>query len=102
MNLERIRRNQNNQIYIAMMRPVFDRRGLFSDTTEDYVSPMEPEPNEEITLHFRTAKNNVDRVFFVTKGRKYMMTKEETDECFDYYIVVVCVACSMDCIIQFQ
>ena len=87
MNLERIRRNQNNQLYIAMMRPVFDRRGLFSDTTEDYASPMEPEPNEEITLRFRTAKNNVDRVFFVTKGRKYMMTKEETDECFDYYII---------------
>lgn len=85
MDLERIRRNQNNQLYIASMRPVFDRRGLFSDTTADYVSPAEPKPNEEVTIRFRTSKNNVDRVFFMTGGQRYLMTKVEKDECFDYY-----------------
>ena len=85
MNLERIRKNQNSQIYIASMRPVFDRRGLFSDTSADYVSPMEPDVNEKVTIRFRTTKNNVDRIFFVTQGRKYLMTKVETDENFDFY-----------------
>ena len=85
MDLERIRRNQNNQLYIASMRPVFDRRGLFTDTSEDYVSPMEPEPNEQVTIRFRTAKNNVDRVFLMSQGQHYLMTKAEEDESFDYY-----------------
>ncbi len=85
MDLERIRRNQNNQLYIASMRPVFDRRGLFTDTSEDYVSPMEPEPNEQVTIRFRTAKNNVDRVFLMSKGQRYLMIKVEKDENFDYY-----------------
>ena len=85
MDLERIRRNQNNQFYIASMRPVFDRRGLFADTLADYVSPMEPEPNEQVTIRFRTAKNNVDRVFLMSQGKRYLMTKVEKDESFDYY-----------------
>jgi len=85
MDLERIRRNQNNQFYIASMRPVFDRRGLFADTSADYVSPMEPEPNEQVTIRFRTAKNNVDRVFLMSQGKRYLMTKVEKDESFDYY-----------------
>ena len=85
MDLERIRRNQNNQLYIASMRPVFDRRGSFSDTSADYVSPMEPELNEQVTIRFRTAKNNVDRVFLMCQGKRYLMTKVEKDESFDYY-----------------
>ena len=86
MDIERIRRNQNNQLYIASMRPLIDVRALFADTSADYVSPMEPEPGETVTLRFRTAKNNVDRVFLVSKGQKYLMTMEESVEGFDYYV----------------
>ncbi len=85
MDLEQIRRNLNNQLYIASMRPVFNRRALYSDTTADYVSPMEPEPFEELTIRFRTGKNNVDRVFLMSGGKAYLMTKVETEESFDFY-----------------
>ena len=85
MDLEQVRRNLNNQLYIASMRPVFNRKALYSDTTADYVSPMEPDPFEEITIRFRTGKNNVDRVFLMSSGKAYLMTKVETDESFDYY-----------------
>ena len=85
MDLERLRRDLNNQIYIASMRPVFNKRALFTDTTEDYVYPAEPEPFEEVSIRFRAGKNNVDRVFLMSGNKANLMTKVETDESFDYY-----------------
>ncbi len=85
MDFEQVRRNLNNQLYIASMRPVFNRKALFSDTTEDYVTPAEPNPFDKVTIRFRTAKNNVDRVFLVRDGKLFLMEKTETDESFDYY-----------------
>lgn len=69
------------------MRPVFNRKALFSDTTEDYLSPSEPNPYSQITIRFRSALNNVDRVFMVHDGLKLLMSKESKDEDFDYFAV---------------
>ena len=40
-----------------------NRQALFSDETQDYRYPEEPDAGETVTLGFRTAKNDVDRVF---------------------------------------
>lgn len=85
MSLDEIRQLENNQRYIAQMRPVFNRRALFSDTTGEYISPAEPEPGETVTIRFRTARNNVDRVLFVYQGEKHVMRKTETTKHFDFY-----------------
>ena len=85
MDLEKIRQTEYNQQYISSMRPVFNRRALYSDTTGEYVIPQEPTPYDLVTIRFRTAKNNVDCVFFVHKGQRYLMNKVETDEQFDFY-----------------
>ncbi len=85
MDFEKICRIENNLQYITTMRPVFNKTGLFTDTTEEYVSPMEPSAYDLVTVRFRTAKNNVDRVFFVHKGQKYLMSKVESTEEFDFY-----------------
>ncbi|MCM1025085.1 MAG: glycoside hydrolase family 13 protein [Roseburia sp.] len=71
------------------MRPVFNKRALFSDTTGEYLIPPEPGPNEEVEIRFRTAKNNVDRVLLLYGGEKYVMEKAESDKHFDYYRYVV-------------
>ncbi|MBD5444636.1 MAG: glycoside hydrolase family 13 protein [Lachnospiraceae bacterium] len=71
--------------YIVAMRPVFNKKALFSDTTENYISPAEPNAYSEVTIRFRAAKNNIDNVFFVSKGEKNLMFKVESDEYFDYY-----------------
>lgn len=63
----------------------FDRRALFSDNTEDFVSPAEPRPYDEVTIRFRTASNDVDRVFFIHKGENHLMMKKWSDDNFDYY-----------------
>ena len=89
MDFDQFRNREQSQYYIASMRPVLNKRALFSDTTENYVTPAEPSPYDEVTIRFRAAKNNIDRVFFVCKNEKHIMIKEKTDESFDYYSIDV-------------
>lgn len=85
MDINHIKRTEYYQQYITGMRPVFNRRGLFSDTSENFVIPAQPAPYDLVRIRFRTAINNIDRVFFVHKGQRYLMNKVESDEEFDYY-----------------
>ena len=85
MDINLFQKAEKNQQYIAGMRPVFNRKALFSDTTEDYVTPSEPSAYGEVTVRFRTGKNNIDKVFFVHKDEKHLMFKNESDAYFDYY-----------------
>ena len=89
MDLELLRRTEYNQQYIAAMRPVFNRRALFTDTSAEYVIPEEPEPYSEVTIRFRTARNNVDRIFLVSGGQKHLMVRVESNNDFDYYAYVM-------------
>ena len=84
-SLEEIQQLENNKRYIGTMRPVFNRRALFSDTTGDYLIPAEPSVNEKITVRFRTARNNVDRVVLFCGNEGHIMKKAESDKHFDYY-----------------
>ena len=85
LDLNRLKRLEFNRQYIANMRPVFNRRALFTDTTGDYLIPPEPVAGQRVTVKFRTAKNNVDYVLLVYGGSKYIMSKAESDKHFDYY-----------------
>lgn len=85
LNLDKIKQLENNKRYIATMRPVFNRRALFSDTTGDYLIPEEPSAGEKVTVKFRTARNNVDRVVLIYGEEIRVMTKVESDKHFDFY-----------------
>lgn len=85
MDINRLMKIEQDRQYISGMRPVFNRKALFSDTTEDYFSPSEPNPYSQVKIRFRTAINNVDRVFMVNQGIRHLMMKESHDEYFDYY-----------------
>ena len=85
MNIDHIRKVEQSQVYMATMRPVFNKRALFTDTTEDYLSPAEPAPYDRVTIRFRTAWHNVDRVFLICKQQRYLMNRAESDGLFDYY-----------------
>ncbi len=60
---------------------------LFCDGTASYVNPPQPAENETITLRFRTAKDDVDRVRLMTGVGGYDMKKESTRGEFDYYTI---------------
>ena len=85
VGLEHRKKVLGDQKYILTMRPVFNIRALYSDTTSNYLSPEEPEPGEKVTVRFRTAKNNVDVVILVSGGRRHVLKKAETERHFDYY-----------------
>jgi alpha-glucosidase len=80
---------ERNLKYITSMRPVFNKKALFSDMTGDYVIPPEPKPFSKVKIRFRTAKNNADYVFFVHNNEKSVMDKVEQTEDFDFYQIEV-------------
>ena len=75
------------QEYISNMRPVFNKRALFSDETRQYRTPFEPEPGDVVTIRFRTLKNNVDAVYFISGAMRSRMIFTESKEGFDYYSI---------------
>ena len=62
-----------------------DKRALFCDETAEYRFPAEPDCNQEVTIRFRTAKDNVDQVYLIYGNTEVKMQKVETAGRFDYY-----------------
>ena len=75
------------KLYIQEMRPVLNRRALFSDTTGDYVIPAEPKLYEKITIRFRAGRDNLDQVYIVINNQRLKMYKDSHDDQFDYYAI---------------
>ena len=73
------------RLYMFTMRPTMHTRALFSDVTEDYVTPLEPQPYSIVRIRFRTGKNNATHVFLCISGEKQLMEKKKTEGVFDYY-----------------
>lgn len=72
--------------YIVGMKPVLNKKALYSDTTGNYISPAEPTAFDVVTIRLRTAKNNVDKVILVDSNNvRHTMTIEASDDVFDYY-----------------
>ncbi|MBP3807210.1 MAG: glycoside hydrolase family 13 protein [Eubacterium sp.] len=62
---------------------------LFTDVTPNFVSPAEPEEGDDITIKFRTAKNNVDGVDIVIGDEHISMKLSKQTGIFDYYSVKI-------------
>lgn len=64
-----------------------NRRALFTDETSDYRIPEEPDAGEKVTLRFRTARDDADKVFYIEEGAPagVAMEKISSDSLFDYY-----------------
>ena len=56
MDRNGLHKAEYDQMYINTMRPIFDKKALFTDMTEDYVNPSEPSAYGEVTIKFRTKK----------------------------------------------
>ncbi len=67
------------------MRPTMQTRAFFSDVTEDYVSPLEPEPYSIVRIRFRTGKKNATHVFLCINNERQLMTRAYSAGVFDFY-----------------
>ena len=75
--------------YIYSYKPIINYGALFSDGTERFRSPAEPKTGDEVTLRFRTARDNIDYVYVVYNGQRLRMEKTETDRLFDFYSITL-------------
>ena len=62
-----------------------NKEALFSDGTGQFLVPPEPKEFEQVTIRFRTAKNDVDFVRVISGSRAFIMRKSYTEGEFDYY-----------------
>ena len=77
--------NEMTREYMFKMRGLFSKRALYSDETEMFQSPNAPEPGDMVTIRFRTMKNNVDAVYFISGEIRREMKLTESADGFDYY-----------------
>ena len=77
--------NRKMHAYIAAMKPVFRQRAVFSDETADYRTPAEPKSGETVTVRLRTARNNVDGVYFISGAVREAMQVAFFRDGFDFY-----------------
>lgn len=75
--------------YMIHMRPLLRKQALYSDETEMFVTPMEPDPGDVVTIRFRTARNDADLVYLHHENDRLRMHFERTESDFDYYSVRV-------------
>lgn len=75
--------------YVYNAKPVLNINGLFSDGSEYYVNPQEPDVNQEIKIRFRTSVDNVDEVYLIYNGEKLAMSIENSNNLFDFYTAVI-------------
>lgn len=58
---------------------------LHCDETELYHAPLEPKTGDIVTIRFRTAKDDVDKIVLVSGKQEIVLEKETSTEVFDYY-----------------
>jgi alpha-glucosidase len=74
-----------NQEYMLLMRPLLNKQALYSDETEMFLKPYDPDPGETLRIRFRTAKDNVDLVYLVRDNERIPMQISMSHNGFDYY-----------------
>ncbi len=86
---EQLTQTQKLFLYVDTRQPFLNGKAIFSDGTDFYCSPSEPTDNDEITIRFRCAKNNIDQVFLCYNDRRELMALDFSDELFDYYTMTI-------------
>lgn len=85
MNLYQMSDVMKIQLYIENLTTIFNPQALFSDGTESYRSPAEPQIGDFVTIKFRAGRENIDGVYLVVGNDRFLMKKTYNDRKFDYY-----------------
>lgn len=73
------------QRYISHVRGMFNKHALYSDESPQYQFPFEPNSGDVVTIRFRTVRNNVDAVYFISGAIREEMEVRTIRNGFDYY-----------------
>jgi alpha-glucosidase len=81
-------------LYVGRCRSYINLTAIFSDESDNYISPVEPSAGDKVTIKLRTAKGNVDQAFLHVAGPEgsgareataIRMEKIESAGTFDFY-----------------
>ncbi len=85
INTSNMNENEKKIFYIQNMKPVMNREALFSDETENFRVPAEPEKFSTVKIRFRAAVANVDEIRICIEDEEFTMQEIGNDELFAYY-----------------
>ncbi len=85
ININALNKREKLAFYARINSNYINMEAIFSDETENFVSPCEPLDNEPVTVKIRTAKDNVDNVYIIYGDNKIQLEIIETDSKFDFY-----------------
>ncbi len=88
ISLDKLSMTSKKLLYIQNMRALLNRETFFSDGTDRYVVPSEPEAGKEVKIRFRAAKGNVDSVCLCIDGETKPMRLMKRTKLFDYFEAV--------------
>ena len=74
---------------MSQMRAMFNKHALYSDESPQYQIPFEPNPGDTVKIRFRTLKNNVDAVYFISGSTRAQMQVGLVRNGFDYYEIEI-------------
>ena len=74
---------------MSQMRAMFNKHALYSDESPQYQIPFEPNPGDTVKIRFRTLKNNVDAVYFISGSIRAQMQVGLVRNGFDYYEIEI-------------
>jgi len=65
----------------------FNKEAVFSDETEQFITPFNPKPGEPVHIRVRVAKNDEvsPQIHIYNQADSLIMTKTVSDNLFDYY-----------------
>ena len=58
------------QFHSYHTKPVLNFQALFTDGSSNYMNPLEPKTGDEVTVRFRTARENAEHVYLWVNGEK--------------------------------
>ena len=90
--IENMTASNRKLMYMCNTRPVLKTGALFSDVTEEYRIPAEPQPGDTVKLRLRTGRYNVDTAYLYVNNQEYEMYRVANNTLFDYYEASVEVA----------
>ncbi len=85
LNINALNKREKLAFYARINDNYINMEAIFSDTTSNFISPLEPTDKEPVYVKIRTARDNVDAVYIVSNKDRIKLNVTSCSEKFDYY-----------------
>lgn len=85
---DKLTETEKKLLYIHSVQAVLEKELLYSDCTENFITPCEPLPGDQVSIRFRTAKLNVEKVFLCIDGKEIPLSLLASGKNFDIYEII--------------